>query len=88
MASGWVPARAHAGGVATGQAASLYLFAFYLGSSVFGSLAGSAWTGAGWPGVVTLAVVLISATALLALLLRRTATLLPGPSREPLTSRR
>jgi YNFM family putative membrane transporter len=80
VASGWVPARAHAGGVATGQAASLYLFAFYLGSSVFGSLAGSAWTGAGWPGVVTLAVVLISATALLALLLRRTATLLPGPS--------
>ena len=43
------------------------------------SLAGSAWT-AGWPGVVTLAVVLISATALLALLLRSTATLLPGPA--------
>ena len=40
------------------QAASLYLFAFYLGSSVFGSLAGAAWTGAGWPGVVVLAVVL------------------------------
>jgi YNFM family putative membrane transporter len=90
VASGWVPARAHAGGVATGQAASLYLFAFYLGSSVFGSLAGSAWTGAGWPGVVTLAVVLISATALLALLLRRTATLLPGPAaveKQPLRSR-
>ena len=59
--AGCPPARTPAG-VATGQAASLYLFAFYLGSSVFGSLAGSAWTGAGWPGVVTLAVVLISAT--------------------------
>jgi len=76
VASGWVPARAHAGGVATGQAAALYLFAFYLGSSVFGSIAGAAWTGAGWPGVVVLAIVLIGATAGLAQLLRRTPTLL------------
>ena len=83
----WLGARPRARrGVATGQAASLYLFAFYLGSSVFGSLAGSAWTGAGWPGVVTLAVVLISATALLALLLRKTAT--PAGAQQPLTSRR
>ena len=49
VASGWVPTRAHAGGVAAGQAASLYLFAFYLGSSVFGSLTGPAWTAGGWP---------------------------------------
>ncbi len=76
VASGWVPARAHAGGVTTGQAAALYLFAFYLGSSVFGSVAGAAWTGAGWPGVVVLAVVLIGTTAGLAQLLRRTPTLL------------
>ena len=40
VASGWVPARAHAGGVASAQAASLSLFAFSLGSSVFGNLAG------------------------------------------------
>jgi YNFM family putative membrane transporter len=33
VVSGWVPARAHAGDVASGQAASLYLFAYYLGSS-------------------------------------------------------
>ena len=76
VASGWVPARAHAGGVTTGQAAALYLFAFYLGSSVFGSIAGAAWTGAGWPGVVVLAIVLIGVTAGLAQLLRRTPTLL------------
>jgi YNFM family putative membrane transporter len=31
VASGWVPTRAHAGGVASGQVASLYLFAYYLG---------------------------------------------------------
>ena len=39
VASGWVPVRASAGGVAAAQAASLYLFAYYLGSSVFGGLA-------------------------------------------------
>lgn len=31
VASGWVPVRAAAGGVPAGQAASLYLFAYYLG---------------------------------------------------------
>jgi YNFM family putative membrane transporter len=51
VASGWVPARAHASGGGTGQASSMYLFAFYLGSSVFGGLAGTAWTRAGWSGV-------------------------------------
>src|SRR6185503_2300147 len=34
-----------------GQAASLYLFAYYAGSSVFGSLSGVAWSLAGWPAV-------------------------------------
>ena len=63
VASGWVPARAHAGGVATGQAASLYLFTYYLGSSVFGSLAGPAWRRRPWPGVVALAVLLLASRA-------------------------
>lgn len=80
VASGWVPARAHAGGVTTGQAASLYLFTYYLGSSVLGSLAGRAWTEAGWPGVVALAVLLLAVTGALALLLRRTPALLGGAS--------
>lgn len=78
VASGWVPARAHAGGVATGAAASLYLFSYYLGSSVFGGLAGPAWAAYGWPGVVVLATLLLAATGTLALLLRRTPTLLVG----------
>jgi len=77
VASGWVPARAHAGGVAAGQAASLYLFAYYLGSSVFGSLTGQAWSLAAWPGVVLLAGGLFVFTGLLALWLRRMPSLDP-----------
>jgi YNFM family putative membrane transporter len=77
IASGWVPARAHAGGAATAQAASLYLFTYYLGGSVFGSLAGRVWSGAGWPGVVILGTVLLAVTVALAVLLRRTPVL-PG----------
>ncbi|WP_433003822.1 MFS transporter [Kribbella sp. CA-294648] len=75
VASGWVAVRAHAGGGGTGQAASFYLFAFYLGSSVFGGLAGTAWTHAAWPGVVAEAGTLLLITLLLALLLRRSAKL-------------
>jgi YNFM family putative membrane transporter len=78
VASGWVPARAHAGGVAAGQAASLYLFSFYLGSSVFGSLAGTFWSAGGWAGVVVLATLLLGMTAVLAMVLRSTPTLLEG----------
>jgi YNFM family putative membrane transporter len=77
VASGWVPTRAHAGGVAAGQAASLYLFAYYLGSSVFGSLTGRAWTVGAWPGVVLLVTGLLVVTGLLALWLRRIPSLDP-----------
>jgi len=80
VASGWVPARAHAGGVSTGQAASLYLFAFYLGSSVFGSLGARTWSGAGWPGVVALAAALLCLTGGLSVFLRRTPPLVTGGS--------
>jgi YNFM family putative membrane transporter len=75
VASGWVAVRAHAGGGGTGQAASFYLFAYYLGSSVFGGLAGTAWTRAAWPGVVVEAGALLLITLVLALLLRRSAKL-------------
>jgi len=70
VASGWVPARAHASGVGTGQASSMYLFAFYLGSSVFGGLAGTAWSHAGWTGVAGEAGALFLVTLILAVLLR------------------
>jgi MFS transporter, YNFM family, putative membrane transport protein len=74
-ASGWVTARAHAGGVASGQAASLYVFTYYVGSSVFGTLAGHAWSWRGWPAVVALSFVLLATTTLLALGLARTRSL-------------
>src|SRR4051812_17942106 len=78
VASGWVPGRAHAGGIAAGQAASLYLFAYYLGSSVFGSLSGRAWSAGAWPAVVVLALVLVAVTGLLAVVLRRLPSLDPA----------
>jgi MFS transporter, YNFM family, putative membrane transport protein len=71
VVNGWVAARAHLGGGGTAQAASLYLFAYYLGSAVFGGLAGTAWTRAAWPGVVVEAAALFVITLVLALLLRR-----------------
>ena len=78
VASSWVPVRAHAGGVASAQAASLYLFAYYLGSSVFGNLAGHAWSAGGWPAVVALSLSLLVISGLLAAWLRRTPTLVAG----------
>jgi len=80
VASSWVPARAHAAGLATAQAASLYLFTYYLGSSVFGALGGHAWSSAGWPRVVLLAAGLVAVVGVLALVLRRTPSLLPDPA--------
>ncbi|WP_328470962.1 MFS transporter [Actinoplanes sp. NBC_00393] len=81
VASGWVPVRAHAGGVPPGQAASLYLFAYYAGSSVFGSLAGTAWSAGGWPGVVLLASIFVAAGGGLALGLRRVPVLVGASAR-------
>ena len=75
VASGWVPARAHAGGVSAGQAASLYTFTYYLGAAVFGSLGAQAWTGFGWTGVVAVTVALLVVTGALAMLLRTTRSL-------------
>ncbi|MGC9271187.1 MFS transporter [Acidiphilium sp.] len=51
VASSWVGAQARG---ARAQAAALYLFLYYLGSSVAGSLGGLAWSFAGWSGVVAM----------------------------------
>jgi YNFM family putative membrane transporter len=48
VASSWVSALA-AG--RRGQAAAMYLLAYYLGSSAFGALVGLAYQASGWPGV-------------------------------------
>ncbi|SEM89303.1 MFS transporter, YNFM family, putative membrane transport protein [Sphingomonas gellani] len=61
IASAWVGRRAQSH---RGQAAALYLFFYYLGSSVLGSAGGVAWTRGGWTGV-TLFCLVLSALALL-----------------------
>nr|WP_197704525.1 MFS transporter [Jatrophihabitans sp. GAS493] len=71
VASGWVTARAHRIGAPVGMAASLYLFSYYLGSSIFGSLAGARWAAQGWSGVVVMSLLLIAASAGLALVAGR-----------------
>ena len=68
---------AQLGGRAVGQAASLYSFWYYVGSSVGGTLAGRAWSDAGWTGVALLAGGTTLAALLLALLLGRTRSLEP-----------
>ena len=60
---------------AVGQAASLYSFWYYVGSSVGGTLAGRAWSAAGWSGVVLLAGGSTVAALLLTVLLGRTRSL-------------
>jgi len=51
IASAWVGSRAR---TARAQAASLYLFSYYLGSSVSGTVGGLFWTWFHWEGVVCL----------------------------------
>ncbi|CCJ75314.1 Permeases of the major facilitator superfamily [Cronobacter muytjensii 530] len=48
VASSWIGPRARR---AKGQASSLYLFSYYLGSSVAGTLGGLFWHRFGWNGV-------------------------------------
>lgn len=57
-ASSWVGAKAQH---AKAQASSLYLFAYYLGSSAIGTLGGVFWSRAGWHGVVGLISLLLLA---------------------------
>ncbi|PPK42858.1 YNFM family putative membrane transporter [Trinickia symbiotica] len=48
VASAWIGARARS---SKAQASSMYLFAYYVGSSVVGSVGGVFWSVGGWPGV-------------------------------------
>ncbi|MFP3565114.1 MFS transporter [Paraburkholderia sp. SIMBA_030] len=67
VASAWVGARAQTG---KAQASSLYLFAYYLGSSVVGSLGGVFWNLYGWHGVIAMTSALLLAAIAIALRLR------------------
>ena len=68
VASSWVGRLAKD---AKGQAAALYLLAYYLGSSVIGSYGGRVWAGHGWNGVVGLVGMLLVIGLVAALRLRR-----------------
>lgn len=76
VASGWVAARAGAGGRATAQAASSYLFAYYAGSSVGGAVVGRAWSSSGWLGVLALTGALVAGALVVTILLSRSTSLL------------
>jgi YNFM family putative membrane transporter len=71
VASAWVGARA---ATARAQASSLYLLAYYLGSSVSGTGGGLIWSHWGWPGLVAL---ILGLLALAGLVVLRLTTLAP-----------
>lgn len=75
VASSWVGRRALTD---RAQASSLYLLAYYAGSSIVGSASGFAWESHGWPGITTVLAVLLGLALLMALALRRLAPLNPG----------
>ncbi|GGL97721.1 MFS transporter [Pseudomonas asuensis] len=61
VASSWIGRRARQ---AKGQASSLYLFCYYVGSSIAGTLGGVFWHEAGWNGVgLFIATLLVGALA-------------------------
>ncbi|HEY0200607.1 MAG TPA: MFS transporter [Burkholderiaceae bacterium] len=70
VASAWV---GRLGGSAKGHAASLYLLAYYLGSSMLGAMGGWFWEHAGWSAVAGYALLLLAITVAAALALRHRA---------------
>jgi predicted MFS family arabinose efflux permease len=64
IANSWAGARARQ---AKAQASSLYLLAYYLGSSIAGSAGGLFWVSAGWAGVISLTGALLLAAMAIAL---------------------
>jgi YNFM family putative membrane transporter len=68
IASSWVGLRADRG---RAQAAALYLFFYYVGSSLIGSAGGLFYARGGWPGVAALLAALTGAALILALRLSK-----------------
>jgi len=77
IASTWVSRRA---GADRAQAASLYLFFYYMGSSLLGSLGGIAWGRAGWGGIVGFVAVLLLIALGIAVWLRSVPPLAGDPT--------
>jgi YNFM family putative membrane transporter len=70
VASGWVGPMA---GADKAHAASLYLLAYYLGSSLMGSAGGWFWAGYGWAGVAAFCGAMLAVAFLAAVRLQRAA---------------
>jgi MFS transporter, YNFM family, putative membrane transport protein len=68
VASGWVGQLADG---AKGHATSLYLLAYYLGSSILGSWGGWFWQNGAWPSVIVFSFVLLTMCGALALRVAR-----------------
>lgn len=66
IASGWVVEAAVG---AKGHASSLYLLAYYLGSSVMGSVGGWFWSAGQWPAVAAFVIALLALTVVTDLML-------------------
>lgn len=77
LASSWVGLR---GRECRAQAASLYLFGFYVGSSIAGWLGGYAWAAKGWPGVAAMVLGMQGVAFVIALRLARLAPLPRSPA--------
>lgn len=68
VASGWIGVRARR---ARGQASSMYLFCYYLGSSLAGTLGGVFWARYGWYGVALFIGMLLLVALYVSLRLKR-----------------
>ncbi|UXH78027.1 MFS transporter [Roseateles amylovorans] len=68
VSSAWVGAL---GGRSKGHAASLYLLAYYIGSSLLGAVGGWFWDHRGWPALAGYALALLGVAAVTAGVLRR-----------------
>ncbi len=80
VASAWVGAEARG---ARAQAASLYLFAYYAGSSIVGTLGGLAWARFGWPGIAGLVGALLAVALALPISLPAARPTRPMQSEPP-----
>lgn len=77
IASGWVGKRAT---TARAQATSLYLFAYYQGSSISGTVGGLFWVKWGWHGITIIITVLLLLALAAAESVRRIEAARPGTS--------
>ncbi|BES84939.1 MFS transporter [Pectobacterium araliae] len=68
VASSWIGQRARR---AKGQASSMYLFSYYLGSSLAGTLGGFFWHSFGWMGITVFLAALLLSALFVSLILKR-----------------